>query len=769
MTMYAHYNKETGEKQHLDNHIRNVAENMITELKSLNFPGISQERLQEILFKVGLYHDIGKAMRSFQDYLETGKGGMEKNHAFISAAIFSTFHEKNDLLAYTAFLSIVKHHSSINSEVKSNTHDFQQLVSQYQDCYTQLNKEHVEEINLSGDQLDLKQLEEFINSKTYYISKRRASEVAFFLLQYIFSKLIWADKLDSAHINFISETKKSSLLDVENCLQQKQQEKQEQHKQKELALNDKRTRVKQAVLGKVDSLTDQEIQESRIFSLTAPTGTGKTLTSVSAALKISERIEKLYGYKPRIITALPFINILEQTKTDYEEIFDHVMVHSSANVYESKLPQDETIPLKDRLLLTSAWESPVIITTFVQFFESVLGSQNSWLIKLNKMAGSIVILDEIQALPGKYYPLLGAVIYHLAEYYGTRFILMTATQPEIVASANKILKNKAMNAIELLEDSAEYYAELKRTRLIPAFDQVKDNESLVSFVNQTRGEKQSAVVVVNTIAQSIEVYNLLKETNRVLYLSTNLVSKDRKKVIDEAKQLLENKTPFILVSTQTIEAGVDLDFDIGYRDLGPLESIVQIAGRVNRSGGKDDFSPVYIFDTGTGKSVYKNYHLKQTRDLLKQEILENEYADLIQKYYKILLADQSYDKTIYEAIEKLDYDTIEQFQLIEDQQDVKTVLVILDDEIEKLVDEYCQLIKKGKLDFNNKAKLSQLLRIMSQYTVDVRIKKLIKNRPCTFHEVYGVHLDWFVVQQADLKYYYDKTGFISESKEAFLY
>ena len=224
-----------------------------------------------------------------------------------------------------------------------------------------------------------------------------------------------------------------------------------------------------------------------------------------------------------------------------------------------------------------------------------------------------------------------------------------------------------------------------------------------------------------------------------------------------------------MVSTQTIEAGVDLDFDIGYRDLAPLESIIQVAGRINRAGEKEDFSPLYVFETGSGNSVYKMYNIHKTKEVLTDEIFESQYSQMIKRYYETLLVeDKSYDTEIYEAIKVLDYNTISSFHLI-DKQDVCSVIIECDEKISKLIEDYCTIIKSGKFDFDTKAELKQIMNKIQGYIVEIRVKKLISNKPWKFKDIYDINLDLYIVPKENIKNYYNVTGFIAENKEALFY
>ena len=765
--MYAHFDKSANMGQPLIEHLENVGKQMISDTEALNFSRTDIEALKNNLYLTGLYHDIGKAMPAFQLYLKTGEGGSEKNHSLISAAVFSTMFEKNDIFAYLSFLAIAKHHGDMYSTVSQEGQGFYRLANQYEDCFVGIEEHNFHIKNLKKYNFDLDNLKDFMKTKLYITNKRMLSDEYFFILQYIFSKLIWADKIDSADLYSYGHNAEKNLADIDKYIAKK-------NKGKIKRIDEKRSKIKNSVLSKIKNMSDNEIKDKKIFTLTAPTGTGKTMTSISAALLLVKRIQKLFGYTPRIITALPFINILEQTKKDYENIFGDILVHYGAIDYGES--DNSNIPLKDRLFLTNAWEDNVIVTTFVQIFESLLSNKNSKILKVNKLSGSVVILDEIQSLPGKYYPLIGAVIKRLSDYYGTRFILMTATQPEIVAYSNMLLENDKMYAVELLENSDEYYKDLKRTKIVPVMDKIRNNEELVDFIFNTKKTKQTALVVVNTISQSIELYDKLcekyKDKCKILYLSTNLTSVDRKNVIDYAHKLLddsEEKEPLILVSTQTIEAGVDLNFDIGYRDLAPLESIVQVAGRINRAGDKDDFSPLYVFETDSGKLIYKNYNLNKTREVLKDEIMENEYSNIIKKYYKTLLSeDKSYDTEIYEAIKHLDYEKISTFSLI-DKKDACKVIIENDNEIRQVINEYCHLISAGKRDYDTKAELKQLINKIERYTVEIRVKRLIKHIPWRFKDIYDIDLDIYIVPKENVKEYYNETGFISDNKDVLMY
>lgn len=762
--LYAHFDRGTGQYQELLAHLQEVARRMTLDCGRVQGAEMSEEEWEDLLYKTGLFHDIGKASKAFQEYLQSGKGGMEKNHALISAVFFFKACRPPSNYAYLAFISIVRHHTAMDVVVPTVGQEYKQLPRQYADCFQQLREHELSVPGMAESPYQSQEMEEYLKILKRMVNPRRRCAKNFFLLQYLFSKLIWADKLDSAGIAPAPQTKIREVSAVDEYLAMK-------YKGGPLDLSDTRSKIANSVLQRLHQMSDADIQEKRIFTLTAPTGTGKTLTSIRAALLLQRRIHLLEGYVPRIITAIPFLNILEQAQAEYEGIFGSaVLVQHSASIVEAK----EDFALKDTLLMTNAWENDVIVTTFVQFFESIFTAQNSRVMKVHKLAGSIVILDEIQSLPATYYPLIGACLKHLSDFYGMRFILMTATQPEIVAYGNLLLPpDQRMEAVELLEEYAQYFQNLRRTKIVPVMDKVQDDASLVDWVLQTKGEGQSALVVVNTIAQSIAVYQMLKKAYAgqcdVFYLSTNRYSLERKKTIQQVAAQLEDHRPCVLVSTQTVEAGVDLDFDVGYRDLAQLESIIQVAGRINRCGKKGEASCLYVFDTKSSRRVYALHRLHKTKALLDRVIPEAEYGNLVHQYYQTLLVEEdSYDRTIYEALLKLDYTTIDTFQMIQEQ-GKDHVIIVADETIEAVLEEYCRLLRGPNLSFDEKARLRQLMGIIGQYTVDARVNGMKSLQPPSFFGVYGIELPYYVVPRAQLWQYYDETGLIRDKEDASIF
>ncbi|KIR01270.1 CRISPR-associated helicase Cas3 [Lachnospiraceae bacterium TWA4] len=584
--------------------------------------------------------------------------------------------------------------------------------------------------------------------------------------------------MDSADI--LKDSKKKVVGNVESYLQSKKKG------QKFCSINNNRETIKKIVLSQINNLSIQKLKDCRLFTLTAPTGTGKTLTSIAAAMRLSERLKEVGIECTRIIEAVPFLNILEQTAKDFEGIFgvDEVTIHSSlVNPYRIKNKSEKFTSVQKRILQMNSWSSPVILTTFVQFFESIFTDQNQKLLKISRLVGAIVILDEIQSLELQRFPLYALAIDSIARYYGTRFILMTATQPKLFETRQLVQIKDPLKIYELLPNYKTYFESLNRTCLIPIMDQVNSLDTLIDFIIDVKDNANSILIVVNTIADSIELYNkLFKMDIKVVYLSTNITRIDRKIIIEKTKQLLKDNEYFIMVSTQTIEAGVDLDFDMAFRDLAPLSSIIQTAGRVNRSGNKGELLPVYIFDLGSSKKVYKFFEAYETKKLLNTEVNECQYQEFIENYYNVLLSEDKIDMSdslefINEGIKKLEYNKIKEYKMISEDERC-SVIFLKDEYIINIVDELCKILISYDKSYETKAKIKSYFNEIEQYTVDIYPNKLKKNRPIEFSiyckEICGksIELNYFIVPFDDLERYYDEnTGFIAEDEDigAFLY
>lgn len=326
-----------------------------------------------------------------------------------------------------------------------------------------------------------------------------------------------------------------------------------------------------------------------LFSLTVPTGGGKTLSSMAFALEHAKRYNKR-----RIIYVIPYTSIIEQTADVFRDIFGEAVIehHSNAEVDAEKENS------KSRLACEN-WDAPIVVTTNVQFFESLFAAKTSRCRKLHNIVDSVVVLDEAQLLPAEFLQPILDVLNLLTQHYGVTAILSTATQPALATREYFDGKNNMRGLVgvrEIMGDPDALYAQLERVKVrLPA-----DWNTPTSWVTLADEIKQfdSVLTIVNRRKDARELWDLMPEGT--LHLSALMCGEHRSQIIQQIKARLMNGIPTRVVSTQLVEAGVDVDFPVVYRALAGLDSIAQAAGRCNREG-KMERGEVIVFVPPPGK------------------------------------------------------------------------------------------------------------------------------------------------------------------------
>jgi len=310
-----------------------------------------------------------------------------------------------------------------------------------------------------------------------------------------------------------------------------------------------------------------------LFSLTVPTGGGKTLSSMAFALEHAKRYNK-----QRIIYVIPYTSIIEQTADIFRDIFGDAVIEHHSNA--------ETDPDKENHkshLACENWDAPIVVTTNVQFFESLFAAKTSRCRKLHNIVNSVVVLDEAQLLPAEFLQPILDVLNLLTKHYGVTVVLSTATQPALSTREYFDARNNMRgleNVREIMDDPDALYAQLERVnvRLPVDWNMPISWDALVSEIKQ----HDSVLVIVNRRKDARELWDLMPEGT--LHLSALMCGEHRSQIIQQIKARLKNGIPTRVVSTQLVEAGVDVDFPVVYRALAGLDSIAQAAGRCNREG-----------------------------------------------------------------------------------------------------------------------------------------------------------------------------------------
>ena len=477
-----------------------------------------------------------------------------------------------------------------------------------------------------------------------------------------------------------------------------------------------------------------------LFQLTVPTGGGKTVASLAFALQ-----HAVEHHMDRVIYVIPYTSIIEQNAQVFREILgnENVLENHSNVDYESL---DDFIPLQ---LAAENWDKPVVVTTNVQFFESLFANKSSKCRKLHNIVNSVIIFDEAQMIPANYLKPCMAMIEELLQQYGTSIVLCTATQPAL----QQFLPEKYA-ARELCPRRDEQFRFFERVTYqdIDTVTEEKMAEKLL--------QEWHALCIVNTRKRAQRLYERLQGEG-VYHLSTTMYPAHRKRVLAEIKERLKDETgkKCIVISTSLVEAGVDLDFTSVYRELAGVDSIIQAAGRCNRNNkrGKEE-SIVRIFRWNEKENVSGQRQQVDTTKNLLAEGKDITALDNITEYFRRLyrIKGESLDmKNILDKFKDGNYQfatVAGEFNLIEE--NTVTVYINREPEAEALLQEIRQ-----------KGLTKSRMRQAGQYCVNVRKKGKYEKRDMLFDEMYRAGMleevdsdaqDFFVLTQEEQ--YREDTG-----------
>jgi CRISPR-associated endonuclease/helicase Cas3 len=742
--IYRNENKEILEKKPLVRHISSMLSIVEQSYKDAgNDKGNTAFPTQTLLQTVIRLHDLGKYSSFFQQYLLTEKRHRSNfhYHALTGAHVaYKLLQENtdNDIDSLFALFCIRYHHGNLR-----NIEDCTCFSATDEELLKQHAKDispHLAHINNELQSLidarhlaiepDTTDFSDLLYGKARRLKKSQNIR-NYFAINYLFSLLIESDKLDASQTSQYKRVAIQTDL-VENVLIEKRANSNVQASKEQ---QERRDTVRDRVL---QHLQNKEILTKSLFTLTAPTGSGKTLTAIDFALGLRALIRDQENREAQIIYALPFINIVEQTFDDCRKTLaladadkqGKALAHYQfADVFGKEIHQEQDGKLYwQKMMELDTWQCDMVVTTFVQFFETLIGNRNKLLKKFHHFAGAIIILDEVQTLRAEHLPLFGATLLYLAKYLNTRIIMMTATRPMIFQLAAKHIKEVAQHGFshgeevyELLSNYESIFAAFHRTRIVPCFQENKhiSTQEFLSLVRKYRKPKQSCLIVCNKVNRSIELFEMLEQEFqgkpvKVFCLSTNITPRERQERLEEIKDLLkpDSKIKPILVATQCVEAGVDIDFDMGFRDLAPIDSIIQVAGRINRNDRENmQYSPLYVVNLGDCKKIYgeavekvvqesllqfaKNTTANSEADIeVETMIVEPKYLSMIQHYYEKMLMDENNNytafgesKQIFQAMLELRYDSalkqdercVADFRVIKESQDTRSVFIELDD------------------------------------------------------------------------------------------
>jgi CRISPR-associated endonuclease/helicase Cas3 len=704
MQYLAHRDNDTGKEQSLIDHLISTA-----ELCKENAIPI----FKDIAWLCGYYHDVGKYSELFQKRVRNIP--VRVSHADCGAVEIDK--QYNIPFKYMLEYCIAGHHTGLQDggTCADNETDgtlWGTLKAKHED-YSAF-KTEISDKKLSFD--------EFMSYfQRYCKDNEEIFELFAFFTKYIYSCLTDADFIDTERF-FGSGGERGEKANLKAALDKLDSE------MKGFVCDTKikaeRPKLQQQALKNMD-------YNANIHILNMPTGSGKTLCSAKLALETAIRCNK-----KRIIYVIPYNSIIEQTAETLGKIFgDSLPILQHHSNYDFDKAGDETTAEKLKRSCEN-WDYPMIITTNIQFFQSVYDYKSSKLRKLHNMADSVIIFDEIHTLPYKYLKPCFRAIGYITEHLKSHAILLSATMPDYTNLFEKHLANNKIN--KLITD----YSGFK------VFD--KCNYSYIGECSDEtiaqKSSEHSSLIVVNSRKKARELYKKIDGTK--YHLSTYMTSKQRSEIIEEIKKKLAADENITVVSTSLIEVGVDLDFCEVFRETAGLENILQAGGRCNRDG-KRDWGNVYVFDFDD-TPIYKgdlSVNANVTRSLFSE--YEN-VSDLkcIEEYFKRLLKlheDDIEANTIFNfngactSFDSIPFRSFSKsFKLIENE----SFAVVIPDETDEELKELIKQLENGKLSVK---------RALQRYCANVKKYELEKLIKCGVIDDYGTGLP--VLTDSD---YYDK-------------
>ena len=660
------------------------------------------------------FHDIAKVKEEFQEYIrDTSKNIKNKDHSLLSAYFFLCNSKHSDIDTLFGFLAILSHHGKVRN--------FFNLIENHNVCLgesfeTQYEIEHFwDNVGKRASSLDiynnlniniekLKEKGVKLRGELEYLEYDKKFEYEDFIkFKSLYSSLLYADKFEAIFDKGKEQGKAIPLRELEDYMAK-------------LLFNEKRNAFREYVLNNFDA-------SYKLFTLTAPTGYGKTLTALNFALKFG---------RERIVYALPFTSIIDQTYDIVSDIYKDnkdvlvVKVHHKTTVddVEDKNNDNKDDVSEDRYskikFLMESFSGDINITTLYQLVFAIFGNKNRDNIKFNQLKDSVVIVDEFQAVPYAFRKDFIELCKIISKNLNTIFIFMSATMPYIENREDF----KELSNLDYFQEQDRY--EIKWLEL------GNEDEREVNLIAKVKEEakNKNTLLVVNTIAKAQELFIRFRGEYKTFCLNGYMHDEQKRDVIDKAKALMNNGEKVLLVSTQSIEAGVDLDFDVGFREVSPISSIIQTAGRVNRHFG-DKKGTLYIFDSVSGYENLIYGDLQKIADNMipifreKDSISEKEILAFVEEYFfkihKLLeksLIEQEINKLAFADVNsKIDKEMNEDYK-------IGIIVEPSNNFIKDFEAELFEINNNKELEkFDQLARIKDHIKLLSKYQVNVGIKE----------------------------------------------
>jgi len=653
---YAHSTDDSDKKnwQLLKDHLENVADLSGEFAKTFNS--------ENIAYSAGLLHDIGKYSEEFQKRLEGSQ--IRVDHSTAGAIVAGKAYPP--LLARILEYTISGHHGGLRN-----------YGSNYSGLGERLNNAILKDYSAYKNEITVPDLRSFQPKIQYNINPGFTFS---FYIRMLYSCLVDADFFDTER--FI-DPDKSSLrgnYDTFDTLA----ERFDRHMDT-IVSNADNTPINSLRADIFEQCKEKAALPPQMFTMTVPTGGGKTLSSMAFALKHLEKHDL-----KKIFYIIPYTSIIEQNAEVFRTIFGEENVlehHSNFDPDNLKDSEDFSDLISDKLKLSSEnWDIPITVTTNVQFFESLFSNKSSRCRKLHNLAQSVIILDEAQMVPTGYLKPCLAALSELVRNYGTTVVICTATQPRLEG-----LLDKTCTPVEMVESPELLYEKFQRITL-SNLGECNDEE-----LSGRLKEQRQVLCIVNTRKHAQKLYEAISETTNCFHLSARMCPVHRRKHLKKIKTLLETGEECRVISTQLIEAGVDIDFPVVYRAMAGIDSIAQAAGRCNREG-KLASGTTYIFKSTESYGKATSW---QKRVAEIGEMTCNNYSDplslpAVDDYFRLLYFHEGEEKldkkgilpSLEEGGKNLKFpfeDVGANFTLIE--QNTRAIVIPCDKNVRKIIDQ----------------------------------------------------------------------------------
>lgn len=613
---YAHTKEgEPPEKwQPLEEHLENVA-NLAKDFASVF-------DCECVAYFAGVLHDLGKFTFSFQNYLERSmKGENVKRGEVVHALQGAKYAEKNisdHIISDIIGNVIATHHNGLFDNITDGERtlalrtDLSEEKLQYDEATSRFSPS-IDENMLRSEILDFCKKCQFNNMNPHFMLH--------LLTKTVYSCVVDADRSDSAGLDVSDK-----IPDWTRLIQ--------------LLNNQLASFPSKKSIDKVRKSISEQCQSAGnrpqgTYTLSVPTGGGKTLSSLRFALEHAQK----HNLK-RIIYIIPFLSILDQTSAKLHEVLqdnnDDLIFEHHSNI---EIPEDDNDEGQYHLL-SSRWECPIILTTMVQFLETIYSNKASKLRKFHNMSESVLIFDEIQALPIKCIHLFNEAINFLRTFGKSTTLLCTATQPHLHNTERKILLEDESNIVNITHEDLKIF---ERVKIEDKTQYAMTNMQISELVKDQIENGKSTLIILNTKGDARKVYEQCKSIEcEKTFLTTDLCPAHRLNILNQLRRNLDPKSRrlTLCVSTQLIEAGVDVSFECVIRAEAGFDSIIQAAGRCNRNNEHPTPQTVFIVDVQDEKLTHLA-SIKQGKDQTKRvlrekrgkNLLSDEVISLFYNYY----------------------------------------------------------------------------------------------------------------------------------------